>query len=99
MDVSDVKGLQAEVKKRMDGHIDHVRRELAGVRTGRASVSILDAVHVEAYCAQIPLEHLVSLHNTEPTRIVAQPFDPTTMGAIERAIRTANLGLNPTNDG
>jgi ribosome recycling factor len=83
----------------MDGHIDHVRRELAGVRTGRASVSILDAVHVEAYGAQMPLNQLASLSIPEPTMIVAQPFDPTTMGAIERAIRTANLGLNPTNDG
>jgi ribosome recycling factor len=83
----------------MDGHIDHVRRELAGVRTGRASVSILDAVHVEAYGAQMPLNQVASLSIPEPTMIVAQPFDPTTMGAIERAIRTANLGLNPTNDG
>jgi ribosome recycling factor len=99
MDVNDLKGLYAEVKKRMDGHIDHVRRELAGVRTGRASVSILDAVHVEAYGAQMPLNQLASLSIPEPTMIVAQPFDPTTMGAIERAIRTANLGLNPTNDG
>jgi len=99
MDVNDLKGLYAEVKKRMDGHIDHVRRELAGVRTGRASVSILDAVHVEAYGAQMPLNQVASLSIPEPTMIVAQPFDPTTMGAIERAIRTANLGLNPTNDG
>jgi ribosome recycling factor len=99
MDVNDLKGLYAEVKKRMDGHIDHVRRELAGVRTGRASVSILDSVHVEAYGAQMPLNQVASLSIPEPTMIVAQPFDPTTMGAIERAIRTANLGLNPTNDG
>ena len=49
MDVSDLKGLFGEVKKRMDGHIEHVRRELGGVRTGRASVNILDTVHVEAY--------------------------------------------------
>jgi ribosome recycling factor len=69
------------------------------VRTGRASVSILDAVHVEAYGAQMPLNQVASLSIPEPTMIVAQPFDPTTMGAIERAIRTANLGLNPTNDG
>ena len=82
MDVNDLKGLYAEVKKRMDGHIDHVRRELAGVRTGRASVSILDAVHVEAYGAQMPLNQLASLSIPEPTMIVAQPFDPTTMGAI-----------------
>jgi ribosome recycling factor len=58
MDVSDLKGLFVEVKKRMDAHIDHVRRELAGVRTGRASVNILDAVHVEAYGSAMPLNQV-----------------------------------------
>jgi ribosome recycling factor len=99
MDVSDVKGLQTEVKKRMDGHIDHVRRELAGVRTGRASVNILDSVHVEAYGSQMPLNQVASLSIPEPSLIVAQPFDPSLMGAVEKAIRAANLGLNPANDG
>src|ERR671912_236475 len=69
MDVSDLKGLFAEVKKRMDGHIEHVRRELGGVRTGRASV------------------------------IIPQPFDPSLMNNVEKGIRAANIGLNPTNDG
>jgi ribosome recycling factor len=99
MDVSDVKGLQTEVKKRMDGHIDHVRRELAGVRTGRASVNILDSVHVEAYGSQMPLNQVASLSIPEPSLIVAQPFDPSLMAAVEKAIRASNLGLNPTNDG
>ena len=58
MDVSDLKGLFAEVNKRMDGQIEHVRRELGGVRTGRASVAILDTVHVEAYGAQMPLNQV-----------------------------------------
>jgi len=99
MDVSDIKSLFAEVKKRMDAQLDHVRRELAGVRTGRASVAILDAVHVEAYGSHMPLNQVASLSIPEPTLIVAQPFDPSLMGAIEKAIRTSNLGLNPTNDG
>jgi len=99
MDVSDLKGLFAEVKKRMDGHIDHVRRELGGVRTGRASVNILDTVHVEAYGSMVPLNQVAALSVPEPTLIVAQPFDPTLMGAVEKAIRAANLGLNPANDG
>lgn len=99
MDVNDLKGLYGEVKKRMDAHIEHVRRELGGVRTGRASISILDSVHVEAYGSQMPLNQVASLSIPEPTMIVAQPFDPSTMGAIERAIRSSNLGLNPTNDG
>jgi ribosome recycling factor len=99
MDVSDVKGLYAEVKKRMDTQIEHVRRELAGVRTGRASVNILDTVHVEAYGSSMPVNQVASLSVPEPTLIVAQPFDPALLGAIEKAIRAANLGLNPANDG
>ena len=99
MDASDLKGLFAEVKKRMDGQLEHVRRELAGVRTGRASVTILDSVHVEAYGSQMPLNQVASLSIPEPTMIVAQPFDPQLMSAVEKAIRSANLGLNPSNDG
>jgi ribosome recycling factor len=99
MDVSDLKGLAAEVKKRMDAQIDHVRREFSGVRTGRASVTILDSVQVEAYGSHVPVNQVASLSIPEPTMIVAQPFDPSLMGAIEKAIRSSNLGLNPTNDG
>ncbi len=99
MDASDLKSLTAEVRKRMDGHIEHVRRELGGVRTGRASVNILDTVHVEAYGSMMPVNQVASLSVPEPTMILAQPFDPSLMGAIEKAIRAANLGLNPTNDG
>jgi ribosome recycling factor len=99
MDVSDLKGLFGEVKKRMDTQIEHVRRELGGVRTGRASVTILDSVHVEAYGSMMPLNQVASLSIPEPTLIVAQPFDPSLMGTVEKAIRASNLGLNPTNDG
>ena len=99
MDVSDLKTLAAEVKKRMDSQLDHVRREFSGVRTGRASVTILDSVHVEAYGSHMPVNQVASLSIPEPTLIVAQPFDPSLMGAIEKAIRSSNLGLNPTNDG
>lgn len=99
MDVTDVKGLSAEVKKRMDAQIEHVRRELGGVRTGRASVTILDSVHVEAYGSHMPLNQVASLSIPEPTMILAQPFDPSLMATIEKAIRSSNLGLNPTNDG
>ena len=99
MDVSDLKGLFAEVKKRMDGHIEHVRRELGGVRTGRASVMILDTVHVDAYGAQVPLNQVATLSIPEPQMIIAQPFDPSLMNNIEKGIRAANIGLNPTNDG
>jgi ribosome recycling factor len=99
MDVTDLKGLNAEVKKRMDGAIDHVRKELSGLRTGRAAVSLLDPVHVEAYGTSMPLNQVASLSVPEPALIVAQPFDPSLTGAIERGIQKANLGLNPASDG
>ena len=69
------------------------------VRTGRASTGILDPVHVDAYGVRMPLNQVASLSVPEPTMIVAQPFDPTLMGAIEKAIRASDLGLNPNNDG
>ena len=99
MDVSDVKSLHVEVKKKMDAVIEHAKRELAGVRTGRASVNLLDPVQVEAYGSNMPLNQVATLSVPEPTMIIVTPFDPHQMGAIERAIRNANLGLNPANDG
>jgi ribosome recycling factor len=99
MDVSDVKGLFAEVNKRMHAALDHVKHELAGVRTGRASTSLLDHVHVDAYGTKMPMNQVATLSVPEPTMIVAQPFDPSLMGAVERAIRISDLGLNPSNDG
>ncbi len=99
MDVNDLTGLFAEVNQRMNDTLDHVRHELAGVRTGRASVTLLDGVHVEAYGSKMPLNQLAGLSVPEPTLIVAQPFDPSLMTAIEKAIRAADLGLNPSNDG
>jgi ribosome recycling factor len=99
MDVNDLKSLSAEVTKRMSAALDHVRHELSGVRTGRASVAILDGVHVEAYGSSMPLNQVAGLSIPEPTLIVAQPFDPSQLAAIEKAIRVADLGLNPSNDG
>jgi ribosome recycling factor len=99
MDVNDLKGLYAEVNKRMNTSIEHLKHELAGVRTGRATTGILDPVHVEAYGSRMPLNQLASLSIPEPTMIVAQPFDPSQLGAIEKAIRASDLGLNPSNDG
>lgn len=99
MDVHDLKGLFAEVSKRMHAAIDHLQHEFAGVRTGRASVTILDGVHVDAYGSKMPLNQVAGLSIPEPTLIVAQPFDPSQLNAIEKAIRSAGLGLNPANDG
>jgi ribosome recycling factor len=99
MDVNDLKGLFAEANKRMTTALEHVKHELGGVRTGRASVTILDSVHVEAYGSRMPLNQLAGLSVPEPTLIVAQPFDPSQLAAIEKAIRASDLGLNPSNDG
>src|SRR3982750_2035402 len=99
MDVNDLKGVYAEVMKRMTTSLDHVRHELGGVRTGRASVTILDGVMVDAYGSKMPLNQLAGLSVPEPTMIVAQPFDPSQLGAMEKAIRASDLGLNPSNDG
>ncbi len=99
MDVTDLKSLFDESRKRMSAVLDHLKREMAGVRTGRASTALLDNVHVEAYGSSMPLNQVAQLSVPESTLIVAQPFDPQLMGAIEKAIRSANLGLNPANDG
>jgi ribosome recycling factor len=99
MDFSDLKGMLSEVKVRMDGAIDRARRDMASVRTGRATVSLLDSVHVEAYGARVPLNQVASLSVPEPALIVAQPFDASLMKAIEKAITVSDLGLNPANDG
>src|SRR5580765_4021051 len=99
MDVNDLKGLFAEVNARMNTALEHVKHELGGVRTGRASVTILDHVHVEAYGSRLPINQVATLSVPEPTLIVAQPFDPTLITALEKAIRASDLGLNPANDG
>jgi ribosome recycling factor len=99
MDFNDLKGMFTEVKTRMDGAIDRVRRDMASVRTGRATVSLLDGIQVEAYGSKMPINQVATLSVPEPAMIVAQPFDPSLMGAIEKAIRASDLGLNPANDG
>jgi len=99
MDAKDIKSLLAEARKRMDTVQDHLRRELAGVRTGRPTVALPDPVHVEAYGTMLPVNQVAALSIPDATSMVAQPFDPSLMAAIEKAIRAANLGLNPGNDG
>jgi ribosome recycling factor len=99
MDFNDLKGMFGAVKTRMDGALDRVRRDMAHVRTGRATVALLDTVHVEAYGARMPINQVATLSVPEPAMIIAQPFDPSLMGAIEKAIRASDLGLNPANDG
>jgi ribosome recycling factor len=88
-----------EARPRMEAVIEDVRRKLATVRTGRAAVSLLDNVMVEYYGTPTPLNQMASVHVPEPQMLTVQPWDQTQLGAIEKAIRAADLGLNPSNDG
>ena len=99
MDFNDLKGMFAEINTRMNGAIERVRKDMAGVRTGRASAGLLDNVHVDAYGSKMPLNQLASMSIPEPSMILVQPFDPSQMAAIERGIRLSDLGLNPAVDG
>jgi ribosome recycling factor len=99
MEATDLKGLFTEIKTRMDAGVEHVRKELANVRTGRASTGLLESLHVEAYGAKMPLNQLASLSIPEPSLILVQPFDPSTLAVIEKTIRSSDLGLNPASDG
>ena len=85
--------------EKMDQAIQAIGRELSQLRTGRASVSILDGVSVDYYGQATPLNQMCKLSVPEPSLIVAQPFDPSVIGDIERAIQAADLGLNPGSDG
>jgi ribosome recycling factor len=88
-----------ETRVRMDAVIEDFRRKIAAVRTGRAAVSILDSVMVDYYGTMTPLNQMASVHAPEPQLLTVQPWDQTQVGPIEKAIRSADLGLNPSNDG
>jgi ribosome recycling factor len=96
MSVKDVTG---QSKQRMDKAIADLQHAMASVRTGRASVSLLDGITVDYYGTPTPLNGVATLHVPEPAMITAQPWDNSQIGPIEKAIRGAGLGLNPSNDG
>ncbi len=89
----------AQLKTRMDKAVEDFRKEMASTRTGRASVHMLDGVTVDAYGSQMPLNQLANVSAPEPQLITVQSWDVSLIGAIEKAIRSADLGLNPMNDG
>jgi ribosome recycling factor len=89
----------AELKTRMDKAVEAFRRELASQRTGRANVHMLDSVHVEAYGSMMPLSQVGNISAPEPQMMTVQPWDTSLAAAIEKAIRSADLGFNPQNDG
>src|SRR5229473_1946269 len=94
-----VKEIEANAKTRMDKALADLQHDMAGVRTGRASVSLLDHIRVDYYGTPTPLNQLANLHVPEPTLITVQPWDVSQIGAIEKSIRASDLGLNPANDG
>ena len=88
-----------ETRPRMEGAVEDLRKRLATIRTGRAAVSLLDSVMVDYYGTPTPLNQMASVHAPEPNMLTVQPWDQTQLGSIEKAIRSADLGLNPSNDG
>jgi len=88
-----------QLRTRMDKAVEDFRKEMAATRTGRASVHMLDGVTVDAYGSQMPLNQLANVSAPEPQLITVQAWDVSLIGAIEKAIRSADLGLNPMNDG
>jgi len=88
-----------ETRPRMDASVDDLRRRLSSVRTGRAVVTLLDPVVVDYYGTPTPLNQMASISVPDPQMLAVQPWDTSQVGAIEKAIRTADLGLNPSNDG
>ncbi len=97
--VAALKETYVQLKSRMEKAVEDFRRELAATRTGRASVNMLDTIHVDCYGSSMPLNQVAQVHAADPQMITVQPFDPSIMSAIEKAIRSAGLGLNPMNDG
>jgi len=94
-----IKETQAQARVRMGKALDDFRQALAGVRTGRASTSLLDHIKVNYYDAPTPLNQVATLGVPEPTLLTVQPWDPSLLASIDKAIRASDLGLNPVNDG
>jgi len=94
-----LKDAYSQLKTRMDKAVEAFRKELTGQRTGRASVHMLDNIHVEAYGSQMPLAQVGNISAPEPQLITITPWDGSLMAAIEKAIRSSDLGFNPQNDG
>jgi ribosome recycling factor len=94
-----LKDVYTQLKTRMDKAVEDFRTNLAAARTGRATVHMLDMVRVPYYGSEMPLNQVSTVHAPEAQLLTVQPFDPSIMADIEKAIRTANLGLNPQNDG
>ena len=97
--IATTKDAMAQAKARMEKAIEDFRKELATVRTGRANASLLDHIRVDYHGTPMPVNQLGALTVPDPTMIVISPWDPSVVPLIDKAIRTSDLGLNPTNDG
>ncbi len=94
-----VKEIEASARQRMDKALDDLQHAMATIRTGRASVHLLDNVRVDYYGTPTPVNQVANLHAPEPGLITITPWDSSQIGPIEKAIRIAELGVNPSNDG
>ena len=94
-----IKEVEANLKTRMDKALSDLQHDMAAIRTGRASLGILDHIRVDYYGTPSPLNQVANLHVPEPSLITIAPWDVTQIGPIEKAIRVSDLGLNPSNDG
>jgi ribosome recycling factor len=94
-----VREIEQSARTRMDKVLSDLQHAMAAIRTGRASVGIFDGLKVDYYGTPTPINQLANLHVPEPTLITIQPWDVSQIGAIEKAIRSSDLGLNPANDG
>src|ERR1700756_2340594 len=94
-----IKEVEGNLRVRMDKAISDLQHDMAAIRTGRASLGILDHIRVDYYGTPTPLNQVANLHVPEPALITIQPWDVSQIGPIEKAIRTSDLGLNPANDG
>lgn len=97
--IASSKEAMAQARTRMEKAVEDFRKELAGVRTGRANVTLLDHIRVDYHGTSMPVNQLGTLSVPEATMIVISPWDPSAVQMIDKAIRTSDLGLNPTNDG
>jgi ribosome recycling factor len=97
--ITNNKDAMAQARARMEKAVEDFRKELSNVRTGRANVSLLDHIRVDYHGTSMPVNQLGTLSVPEPSMIVISPWDPSAVALIDKAIRTSELGLNPTNDG
>jgi ribosome recycling factor len=97
--VASIEEFLTDAKRRMDTSIDHTRQEFNGIRTGRASVGLLDRITIDYYGTPTPLKNMATINAPEPRMLTVQPFDPTQIRPIEKAIQESDLGLTPSNDG